>query len=283
MNEDATNLRKLSVRIVEQVSGLTSLVCSMQEQLRCIVIENTLLKKQLADVKHGPGLPINLEQSVVNDSFPCPLDADGMEFGASFYETDYVTPPTDYGRVFISSSPDPMIYEINHDASVTDENDFDEILGSLASNQSDSSQQSLVPSIPRLNRRFNRRASGPLRILAVEDDPFCQQLIKHIINSLNVGQIEVVADGVDAVLNMSNNTFDLILMDMQLPRLDGLRATQSIRKFNRRTPIVSMTGQVAAEDLQRYFDGGIDDVLPKPFDRQAVLRIIEQFFKLSIE
>lgn len=282
MNEDERNLRKLSGRLVEQVSGLTSLVCSMQEQLHSIVSENILLKKQLSNLELGPGPPIILEQSVVNGSLPC-LEPDGMDLGTSFCDAEYVSPPSDLGSVFISSSPDPMIYELSHDNQSVDETDFDEIFGSLSSSQSDASQQSLVPSIPRLNRRFNRRASGPLRILAVEDDPFCQQLIKHIVNSLNVGQIEVVADGVDAVLNMSTSTFDLILMDMQLPRLDGLQATQSIRKFNRRTPIVSMTGKVAAEDLQRYFDGGIDDVLPKPFDRQAVLRVIEQFFKLSIE
>ena len=49
-----------------------------------------------------------------------------------------------------------------------------------------------------------------------------------------------------------------------------------------RTPIVSMTARVSDEDIKRYFEGGIDEVLPKPFDKQSVRKIIEQFFKLSI-
>ena len=93
----------------------------------------------------------------------------------------------------------------------------------------------------------------------------------------------MVADGVEAVINMSTNSFDLILMDMQLPHLDGLQATQNIRKFNRRTPIVSMTARLGEEDIRKYFEGGIDEVLPKPFDKQSVKKIIQQFYKLSMD
>ena len=134
-----------------------------------------------------------------------------------------------------------------------------------------------------VKRKITRKPSGPLNILIVEDDPLCQQLISHIIKSLRIGQCEVVADGVEAVINMSTNSFDLILMDMQLPHLDGLQATQNIRKFNRRTPIVSMTARLGEEDIKKYFEGGIDEVLPKPFDKQSVKKIIQQFYKLSIE
>ena len=134
-----------------------------------------------------------------------------------------------------------------------------------------------------VKRRFSRKTSGPLKILIVEDDPLCQQLISHIIKSLHIGQCEVVADGVEAVINMSTNSFDLILMDMQLPHLDGLQATQNIRKFNRRTPIVSMTARLGEEDIRKYFEGGIDEVLPKPFDKQSVKKIIQQFYKLSMD
>lgn len=137
-------------------------------------------------------------------------------------------------------------------------------------------------SITKSTRKSIRRPSGPLNILIVEDDPLCQQLISHIIKSLHIGNYELVADGVEAVINMSTGSFDLILMDMQLPHLDGLQATQNIRKFNRRTPIVSMTARLSEEDVRRYFEGGIDEVLPKPFSKQSVLRIIEQFYKLTV-
>lgn len=143
-------------------------------------------------------------------------------------------------------------------------------------------QQSTAQALT-VKRKITRKASGPLNILIVEDDPLCQQLISRIIKSLHIGQCEVVADGVEAVINMSTNSFDLILMDMQLPHLDGLQATQNIRKFNRRTPIVSMTARLGEDDIKKYFEGGIDEVLPKPFDKQSVKRIIQQFYKLSID
>ncbi len=273
--EEEKALRQLASRLVEQICGLTSLICSMEEQIKSITEDNRLLHQQILDLCNGmcPPPPLNLNQSVIFSSPESPFSSvdEGMFSLPSAPESDLET-------VFISSPvSDPMIYEIEAETSIQDDSCFEQMLNVLTP----ADESAIIP-IPRLNRRLNRRASGPLRILAVEDDPFCQQLIRHIVNSLNIGQIEIVADGVDAVINMSTNTFDLILMDIQLPRLDGLQATQSIRKFNRRTPIVSMTSQVAAADLKRYFEGGIDDVLPKPFDRQAVMRVIDQFFKLTV-
>ena len=273
--EDERALRQLASRLVEQVSGLTCLIYSMEEQIKAITQDNKLLRQQVQELSHGRCTP-NLNDSVIfrkEDPFS-PVE-DGIFSLPSTAESEMET-------VFLSSPvSDPMIYEVESGPASQDETCFEEMFDVLTSSEDDPNQSTVIP-IPRLNRRMNRRTSGPLRILAVEDDPFCQQLIRHIVTSLNVGQIEVVADGVDAVINMSTSSFDLILMDIQLPRLDGLQATQSIRKFNRRTPIVSMTSQVTAEDLKRYFEGGIDEVLPKPFDRQAVMRVIDQFFKLTL-
>lgn len=198
-------------------------------------------------------------------------------------QSEEISPGYDPQRVFISDiccAPSSMMGY--HDMELCDtqpicsidyENDRLHLISPLP----------LTIQLPQKHRKITRKASGPLKILIVEDDPLCQQLISHIIKSLHVGQCEVVADGVEAVINMSTNYFDLILMDMHLPHLDGLQATQNIRKFNRRTPIISMTARVGEEDVKRYFEGGIDEILPKPFDKQSVRRIIEQFFKLSVE
>lgn len=300
MDEEAS-LRHLASRLVEQVSGLTSLVCSMEEQVKALVQDNKLLRQQMAGLSASTLSPI-LSQSIIS----APVSNDiTIENGMFSLPT---APDSELDAVFISSPlSDPMIYEI--DAAITTSTTtttttisssssqqsnedicFEKMFDVIANNGSavetpepevQDTANAVFP-VVRSSRRFNRRSTGPLRILAVEDDPFCQHLIRHIVNSLNVGQVEIVADGVDAVINMSTGAFDLILMDIQLPRLDGLQAAQNIRKFNRRTPIVSMTSRVAEEDLKRYFEGGIDEVLPKPFDRQAVMRVIDQFFKLSL-
>ena len=279
--EEEHALRKLASKLVEQVSGLTSLICSMEEQIRSVAQDNKLLRQQLQQLSRGICQP-SLNEAVFRTEEP---GAEAVEDG--MYPIPSVQESSELDTIFLPSpNSDPMIYEVTADNTVHNVSaSFEDMFDVLTADESDkinNDQQTIISPIPRLNRRFNRRASGPLRILAVEDDPFCQQLIRHIVNSLNVGQIEVVSDGVDAVINMSTSAFDLILMDIQLPRLDGLQAAQSIRKFNRRTPIVSMTSQVDADDLKRYFEGGIDEVLPKPFDRQAVMRVIDQFFKFTL-
>lgn len=55
-----------------------------------------------------------------------------------------------------------------------------------------------------------------------------------------------------------------------MPRLDGIAATSRIRQFDSRTPVISMTSNVSAQDIMRYFATGMTDVLPKPFNRESV-------------
>jgi len=57
-----------------------------------------------------------------------------------------------------------------------------------------------------------------------------------------------------------------------MPRLDGIAATSRIRQFDSRTPVISMTSNVSAQDIMRYFATGMTDVLPKPFNRESVWR-----------
>lgn len=214
------------------------------------------------------------------------LESSSSSSPKNIFKPDANSPMMGYQDAFMDISPDQQ------------QDQFDFLLSSFLTPESSKKsipfppQNSRVPSlkstalIPTFATKHvkkpTRKHHGPLKILIVEDDPLCQQLISHIITSLQVGQCEIVADGIEAVINMSTNTFDLILMDMHLPRLDGLQATQNIRKFNRRTPIVSMTARVDEDDIRRYFEGGIDDVLPKPFDKQSVRKIIETFYKLSL-
>ena len=64
--------------------------------------------------------------------------------------------------------------------------------------------------------------------------------------------------------------------DIVMPNLDGVSATQSIRKFDMTTPIISMTSNTTAGDCLRYLENGMNDILPKPFNKQSLLGVVER-------
>ena len=122
------------------------------------------------------------------------------------------------------------------------------------------------------------------RILLVEDDPTCRQIGGKFLYSFNC-IVDTALDGLEAVSKMqdpSNNPggpgapkYDMILMDIIMPNLDGVSACHIIRQFDR-TPIVAMTSNIRSDDIQMYFQHGMDDVLPKPFTRKSLLEMLEK-------
>lgn len=112
-------------------------------------------------------------------------------------------------------------------------------------------------------------------ILVVEDDALCQELVRRILDSLG-HKCSVVSDGYTAIQRMADSVFDLVLMDIGLPELDGLAATVHIRAFNEATPIVAMAERASEKDVERYREGGMTAVLVKPFSGQALERAISR-------
>lgn len=113
------------------------------------------------------------------------------------------------------------------------------------------------------------------RILLVEDDPTCRQIGGKFLYSFSC-TVETALDGLEAVSKMQEGIkYDLILMDIIMPNLDGVSACHLIRQFDR-TPIVAMTSNIRSDDIQMYFHHGMDDVLPKPFTRKSLLDMLEK-------
>jgi CheY-like chemotaxis protein len=114
-------------------------------------------------------------------------------------------------------------------------------------------------------------------ILFVEDDVFNQHLTGLILHRAGC-RCSVAGDGREALDLMKSNRFDLILMDISMPVMDGLEATKIIRQEMRlQVPIIAITGDVLAEDLHRYKQAGMNAHLAKPYNQQQLISLIARW------
>jgi CheY-like chemotaxis protein len=121
-------------------------------------------------------------------------------------------------------------------------------------------------------------------VLLAEDSLFNQKLAVALLE----GQqhvVTVVTNGQDAVRAVTSQVFDLVLMDVQMPVMDGLEATTRIRAHEREAgghvPIVAMTAHALKGDRDRCLEAGMDDYVPKPIRARELFACIERLFARS--
>lgn len=115
----------------------------------------------------------------------------------------------------------------------------------------------------------------PPRVLLVDDDAISRKLSSKFLQVFGC-TIDVAVDGDVAVNKMNLEKYDLVLMDIVMPRLDGVSATSLIRQFDHMTPIISMTSNSKPDDITKYYSSGMNDVLPKPFTKDGLLEMLER-------
>lgn len=119
-------------------------------------------------------------------------------------------------------------------------------------------------------------------ILLVEDNLLNQKVIMFNLKKFKYNVI-AVANGFDAIDTFKNKTFDLVLMDLMLPEMDGYEITQAFRKHEKETgiekevPIIAITANTLDNDRQKCFDVGMNEYLSKPFTAEQLVEKIRLF------
>jgi len=136
------------------------------------------------------------------------------------------------------------------------------------------------PPLQKADGKSNREANLSGRVLLAEDNPDNQRLIEHYLKRLGV-ELTIVDNGSQAVEIVLQEDFDLILMDMQMPEMDGPTATSMLRQIGCPIPVVALTANAGSDDRSRCFDAGCDDFLCKPIEKQLFYSVVSRYLKTS--
>ena len=119
------------------------------------------------------------------------------------------------------------------------------------------------------------------KILVVEDNAANQMFMKVILKKMNL-TFDIASDGVEAVKIFKNNQYDAILMDENMPNMNGIEATKQILEYEKEnslkhTPIIALTANALKGDRERFLEAGMDEYMTKPIDNKKLSKILEKF------
>ena len=113
-----------------------------------------------------------------------------------------------------------------------------------------------------------------IHALMAEDNQVNQKVVKKLMDTLNI-TLDFASDGAEAVSLAKENRYDIIYMDMQMPLMNGMTATQRIREFSE-VPIIALTANVSPEDKKYCFEIGMNGFIGKPISREALIEETER-------
>jgi CheY-like chemotaxis protein len=118
------------------------------------------------------------------------------------------------------------------------------------------------------------------RILVAEDDAMIGEIMETILSAAG-HEVVLVHNGTGAIAMLNASDFDLVLMDVQMPEMDGIAATRRIRELGssrvRNTPIIAVTSFATLQDVERCRAAGMTDHIAKPFDHDELLRLVAKW------
>lgn len=128
--------------------------------------------------------------------------------------------------------------------------------------------------------------TGGYYILLAEDDKMNQVVVSGLIKTLKLGRVEIAANGKEAVNMFCSHRFDLILMDGEMPEMNGIDAALKIRAIEKEknlspTPIIALTAHTTQEDRDLFFKSGVDDFVTKPLNPEQFKQAVQQVVRKS--
>ena len=130
--------------------------------------------------------------------------------------------------------------------------------------------------------RAGRDEQSALRVLIAEDNAMNLLLVQKMVEKIDA-QVEVATNGKEAIDAVRPGDFDVVLMDVQMPEMDGIEATKYIREHvekARNLPIIAVTANAMDGDREKYFAAGMNGYVSKPINRQKLLGEIDRLVSL---
>ena len=122
-------------------------------------------------------------------------------------------------------------------------------------------------------------------VLIVEDNKTNQMLMGMILEDLEI-TYDIANDGAEGVLSFKQSNYDVVLMDENMPNMNGIEATKRIRELEKEqsltaTPIIAVTANALSEDRQRFLAAGMDDYISKPYGEEDIVKVLQKFLRSS--
>lgn len=143
--------------------------------------------------------------------------------------------------------------------------------------------KAITTPLPTPNIRFNPGLIKQLNVLLVEDNDINRLYAKSILKNWHC-HADIAENGLVAIEKVKNNSYDIILMDVQMPVMDGYEATKAIRLMDapkRNLPIIALTANATKKDIELCLSAGMNDYLPKPFTPEDLQRKIFEDLKIT--
>jgi len=115
-----------------------------------------------------------------------------------------------------------------------------------------------------------------VKVLVVEDNPLNMELVMEILLARGFTVNEAI-NGEDAIRKAEVENYDLILMDIELPGIDGVEVTKILKAKNKKTPVIALTSYAMKGDRDRFLAAGFDEYLPKPLDITDFLNRLDKY------
>jgi CheY-like chemotaxis protein len=126
-----------------------------------------------------------------------------------------------------------------------------------------------------VKKQYDESVFAFKKVLVVEDNKINQMITKKMLENKEIA-CELIDNGEDAIEMIRNNGYDLVLMDVHLPGINGTIATERIREFNKKLPIIALTAISLNENREMLLSFGMNDVVTKPFNPDNFYKVIAQ-------